>query len=251
MSLRLGVDLDGTLADLSGAYADTARRLFGGEAVTDAPPPESPDPADAPEAAAAPSDAERLRDARQSSARRSAIWRAMLDVPDFWTTLAPIEPGIIAQLSDLSRARGWEVFFVTQRPKSAGSPVQRQSQEWLAAQGFVAPSVLTLRGGRGMVARVLELDVLVDDLAKNCVDVVADSECRPLLVSRSPGCGDRRRRRAAEHPGGAVGGRGADDPDRAARAAAEPDGPRDEGVAARLRVIAGRRNVRGRRPPSW
>ena len=186
MSLRLGVDLDGTLADLSGAYADTARRLFGGEAVTDAPPPESPDPADAQEAAAAPSDAERLRDARQSSARRSAIWRAMLDVPDFWTTLAPIEPGIIAQLSDLSRARGWEVFFVTQRPKSAGSPVQRQSQEWLVAQGFVAPSVLTLRGGRGMVARVLELDVLVDDLAKNCVDVVADSECRPLLVSRSP-----------------------------------------------------------------
>jgi len=186
MSLRLGVDLDGTLADLSGAYADTARRLFGGEAVTDAPPPESPDPTDTSDTPTAPSDADRLRDARESSARRSAIWRVMLDTPDFWTTLAPIEPGIIAQLSDLSRARGWEVFFVTQRPKSAGAPVQRQSQEWLAAQGFVAPSVLTLRGGRGMVARTLELDVLVDDLAKNCVDVVAESECRPLLVSRTP-----------------------------------------------------------------
>jgi hypothetical protein len=45
--------------------------------------------------------------------------------------------------------------------------------------------VLTLRGGRGKAAAALELDVLLDDTAKNCVDVVSESKCRPILVLRT------------------------------------------------------------------
>ena len=52
------------------------------------------------------------------------------------------------------------------------------------AQGFIAPSVLTLTGSRGKAAHALELDVLIDDLPKNCVDVISDSKCRPILVLR-------------------------------------------------------------------
>jgi hypothetical protein len=39
-------------------------------------------------------------------------------------------------------------------------------------------------GSRGKAALALDLDFLIDDLPRNCVDVVSDSRCRPLLVSR-------------------------------------------------------------------
>jgi hypothetical protein len=52
--------------------------------------------------------------------------------------------------------------------------------------GFETPSVLTLAGSRGKAAHALELDFLIDDTAKNCVDVIADSKCRPILVLREP-----------------------------------------------------------------
>lgn len=80
----------------------------------------------------------------------------------------------------------WEVYFTTQRPVSAGRSVQAQSQAWLAEQGFPGACVLALRRSRGRIAHLLDLDFLIDDLAQNCVDVLADSRCRPLLMSREP-----------------------------------------------------------------
>jgi len=76
------------------------------------------------------------------------------------------------------------VFFITQRPATAGHPVQRQTHRWLVEQGFESPSVLAVHGSRGQAALALVLDFLIDDLPRNCVDVVYDSHCRPLLVSR-------------------------------------------------------------------
>jgi len=93
-------------------------------------------------------------------------------------TLEPIERGVVRQLFDIACARDWEVFFVTQRPGTMGETVQRQTQRWLIDQGFQTPSVLTLGGSRGRACGALELDFLIDDLPKNCVDVVADSKCR-------------------------------------------------------------------------
>ena len=71
-----------------------------------------------------------------------------------------------------------------QRPQTAGATVQRQSQRWLIDQGFDMPSVLTLTGARGKAAHALDLDFLIDDLPKNCIDVISDSKCRPLLFLR-------------------------------------------------------------------
>jgi hypothetical protein len=48
------------------------------------------------------------------------------------------------------------------------------------------PSVLTLSGSRGRAAQALDLDFLIDDLPKNCIDVISDSKCRPILVLRQP-----------------------------------------------------------------
>lgn len=144
--LRIACDLDGTLADLSSAYRKVEGRL--------------------------------------QSDSDGVVWDAIRGIEDFWTTLEPLEPGVIRRLFELSQAGQWEVFFVTQRPITRGESVQRQTQRWLMAHGFETPSVVTVPGSRGRAALALDLDFLIDDLPRNCVDVVSDSRCRPLLVAR-------------------------------------------------------------------
>lgn len=146
--LRVACDLDGTLADLSGAYRRVEQRVQG--------------------------DSDGI------------VWDAIRNTENFWLGLDPIEPGVVRRLFDVSTRARWEVFFVTQRPGTLGQSVQRQTQDWLIAQGFETPSVLTVPGSRGKAALALDLDFLIDDLPRNCVDVASDSRCRPLLVSRQP-----------------------------------------------------------------
>ena len=76
----------------------------------------------------------------------------------------------------------WEVFFITQRPFTAGETVQRQTQRWLVAQGFDLPSVLVLHGSRGTAAAALRLDYHVDDRPQNCIDVSVDSNAKTILI---------------------------------------------------------------------
>lgn len=176
--LRIGVDLDGTLADLSSAYREIEQALFGTR-------PEG-DPVDLSPGAIELTEKERLHAVRQRTGRQDAVWRAIKEIPDFWTTLKPLEQDVIRRLSQSAVAHRWEVFFLTQRPQTAGLTAQLQTQRWLVAQGFEMPSVLTLNGSRGKAAHALDLDFLIDDLAKNCVDVVSDSKCQPILVLRKP-----------------------------------------------------------------
>ena len=76
----------------------------------------------------------------------------------------------------------WEVFFITQRPATAGDTVQRQTQRWLVRQGFDLPSVLVIPGSRGAAAGALRLDYHVDDSPTNCVDVKSESGAKPILI---------------------------------------------------------------------
>lgn len=174
MPLRIGFDLDGVLANFAAAYHAVDERLHGpGQASTRAGDPE--------EEAKAEESAER----RHISPRRrnDVVWRTIASTPDFWTTLKPIDPQAIARIHEMMLQHRWEVFFITQRPSTAGDTVQRQSQRWLAEQGFDLPSVLVVPGSRGAAAAALSLDYLVDDNPKNCIDVKSVSEARPLLVA--------------------------------------------------------------------
>jgi hypothetical protein len=102
-------------------------------------------------------------------------------------TLSPLEPGAVARIQEMAVVYGWEVLFVTQRPDTAGDTVQRQTQLWLAAQGFDLPSVVVIPGSRGRAAAALKLDYLIDDSSKNCVDAISDSHgTKPFLVLREP-----------------------------------------------------------------
>jgi hypothetical protein len=176
--MRIAFDLDGVLADLHTPFVQAAERLFPNResAATDGGgDAESPDP-DVPQIAG---------DVSLSPRQMDAVWREIANTSDFWETLDEIEGGSIARLAALTDERGWEVIFLTSRPRSKGRTVQRQTQRWLEAKGFTLPSVYVVHGSRGRVADALAIDVVVDDRPANCLDIVLESRAGALLVWRS------------------------------------------------------------------
>ena len=141
------------------------------------------------------------RDVRLSPRRRDRVWREIRSTPDFWLTLDPVDPAVVARLHERAADRRWETFFVTQRPATAGDTVQRQTQRWLVGQGFALPSVVVHDGSRGRLAAALELDFLVDDTVRHCVDVVSQSSAKAVLVAPEADAGDRGERPPARHRG--------------------------------------------------
>ena len=86
----------------------------------------------------------------------------------------------------MARASRWEVFFLTKRPRSAGDPVQFQTQSWLEQQGFYLPAVLTVPGSRGELVNSLRLDLVVDDQIVNCVEIIGAGPAKTILMLRDP-----------------------------------------------------------------
>jgi hypothetical protein len=161
MPLRVGLDLDGVLADFRTAFHEAAGAI-------------SPDGADGCDASPAP----------LTEAERKRAWKEISAHPNWWLGLRPFEPEQIGRLYALVRRLKWEVFFLTRRPATDGDSVQFQTQWWLEQHGFYLPSVLTVPGSRGEVANALHLDVVVDDQPLNCVEVISASTAKALLMVR-------------------------------------------------------------------
>ena len=163
MSMRIGCDIDGVLADFRTEFFKMAAQVLGRTRS------DSLDDLDA---------------VSEADSRR--IWRAITQTPNWWLGLAPYEPVEIARLYRLSREHKWEIFFMTTRVPTAGESVQFQTQWWLEQQGFYLPSVFTVLGSRGELANSLRLDLLVDDQILNCAEVIGASKSKALLLLRTP-----------------------------------------------------------------
>jgi len=187
VKLRLGCDLDGTIADMEGALQREAEQLFGSdvrlrpkggqhlEAPPDAEASTDESPAEPP-----------ARGKSLTSRQLRRLWAHVATIENFWTTLTEIEPGSVARLAELRTTQDVEIVFLTQRPATAGETTQLQSQRWLAAHGFDLPSVCVLGGSRGKAVAALHIDVVFDDRPENCLDVIGESRARPILVWRDP-----------------------------------------------------------------
>ena len=163
MSIRVGFDVDGVVANFNKAFRETAAQMNG--------PAGSHDPSD-PAARALAADA------------MKRVWDHIGRTAQWWLQLEPYEPEEIERLYRISRQRRWEVYFMTTRPSSAGETTQFQTQWWLETHGFPLPSVLTVPGSRGDAANALKLDIAVDDRLTNCVDIIAASRSKAILLLR-------------------------------------------------------------------
>jgi hypothetical protein len=172
--LRLGVDVDGVVADFRSAFRALAER----------------------ELDRSPEDVE----GELEKADVEKLWKVVAATSNWWLDVPPYEPEQIVRLYDEARRRRWEVFFVTSRPPSAGDSVQLQTQVWLEKQGFYLPAVLTTpAGARGELARSLRLDLAIDDRMVNCVEIISASNSKAVLIAR--GDDEARLRQAAEARG--------------------------------------------------
>jgi hypothetical protein len=188
--MRLGFDLDGTIADLQSALVLEARRLF--PDIDPAAVPSSAAPAATPasgenaraEPETGPPEEQPLSFGALTARQQREIWNAVCDRENFWETLDEIEPGALARLYKLVQEHRWELIFLTSRPETRGDTAQAQSHRWLAKHGYVQPSVFVVHGSRGKIAAALALDVIVDDRPENCLDVAIDSSARAILVFR-------------------------------------------------------------------
>jgi hypothetical protein len=200
MPLRVGFDLDGTVADMYSALRREAIKLFGEDVIRTAEAA-SATPQEAVRAGAGGKEgAEQTGDKPKANpeedhttslsmqelhltARQQAqLWDHVKTVENFWTTLPELEAGVIARIAKTVAARRWEVIFLTTRPATAGELVQLQSQRWLEAHGFQYPSVYVVQRSRGKIADALGLDAFVDDRPENCLDIAVESLAKVILV---------------------------------------------------------------------
>jgi hypothetical protein len=163
MTLRIGLDVDGVLADFRTAFRKTAELCLKKEVA---------DSAD--ETASTALTADEVR----------RVWDYIAKEQNWWMEVPAYEPAQIARLYGLARASRWEVFFMTKRPASAGDSVQFQTQWWIERFGFYLPAVLTVPGSRGDIANGLRLDLMVDDQVLNCVEVISAGTTKAVLMLR-------------------------------------------------------------------
>jgi len=187
VTLRIAFDLDGVLADMAASVDREATAMFEtstDRAVDAAAPPAAGTPDAPPEAPGEETDPELGR--QLTRRQQHQLWSRIRQIENFWDSLDETEPGVVARLWALAEERRWEVIFLTKRPKTAGRTSQLQSHHWLERHGYLSPSVFVVQGSRGKIAAALDLDLVIDDTPDNCVDVLAESRAKAILVAREP-----------------------------------------------------------------
>lgn len=187
MPLRVGFDLDGTVADMYSALRREAIKLFGEEVLRSAPTASAPQDAAQEQAPQPKADEDQaatlaIQELHLTARQQDQLWDHVKQIENFWATLPELEPGIISRIARTARERRWEVIFLTTRPSTRGDLVQLQSQQWLEAHGFQYPSVFVVQRSRGKIADALQLDAFVDDRPENCLDIAVESKAKVILI---------------------------------------------------------------------
>jgi hypothetical protein len=181
--------MDGVFADMDAELVRQAAVLFGdafasqpveaaNHALAGNTPPGQPAESRAPDHEIS------LARLQMTARQQRQLWSHIESIENFWETLKEIEAGSVRRLASLAATNGWEVIFLTKRPRSGGAIAQVQTQRWLQSQGFPVPSVFVVQGSRGRIASALDLDFVIDDRPENCLDVVMESKSQAILVWR-------------------------------------------------------------------
>lgn len=101
-----------------------------------------------------------------------AVWKfGIKKSRDFWATLKPMPNAVkeLTKLNELALSGEHEVTFITNR---FGVAAKLQTELWINSLGYVFPTVI-LTGDKGVATRLLNLDMYIDDKMGNVNDVMA------------------------------------------------------------------------------
>lgn len=163
--LRIGLDVDGVLANFNSAYREILIEVSGRDLIPEVFEPPCWEYAPA---------------YGYTKDEDRAAWSAIRNDPFFWRKLGVL-PGAQELLNDIDDVRH-AVYFITTR---LGTQVKHQTESWL--RDYVAnPAVLIAKSSadKGRLAEGLDLTHFVDDKPENCIAVKeAVPGCRVFLLS--------------------------------------------------------------------
>ena len=168
--MRLGIDVDGVLAQFNDAFAGRLAVLTGVDHIGGVARR-----ADAFPCWAWP------KHFGYSKAEENAAWESVKRDHSFWAILRPYPDAKDALILLRSlRQNGHDIYFITARP---GEHAKLQTERWLMDHGMVVPTVL-ISSSKGTCSRGLRLDFYVDDRPENCLDTALFHDTKTYLVSR-------------------------------------------------------------------
>ena len=169
--MRVGVDLDGVVADFNSTFIPRMVKVVGKDLFG---PDFIPTIWDYPLAAGY-TRAE-MEAALEDITQDSAFWRS-LDCYHGEQVIKALDT------LNLRQARGIDdIYFITNRP---GKFAKWQSERWLKSHGMTDATVL-ITPHKGLAAAALDLDVYIDDKIENILDVITHTGvmCAPFLCDR-------------------------------------------------------------------
>lgn len=163
--MKIGIDIDGVLADFQPAYRAALIKATGKDLYPDAdynacyPCWQHP------------------QHWGYTNADNKAAWAIIADNEFFWEHLEgyPNTEEALFNIHQNIAMRYWEVYFITDRP---GKWPKIQTERWLRGKNTLnmtnrdefRPTVL-VTGEKGQMANALKLDSYIDDKWENCLDV--------------------------------------------------------------------------------
>ena len=169
MKVRMGVDLDGCLADFNYGYINLSNSMLDQKL-----PPSGP---------AYPNTWHYSRAAGIPMEDETKVWDRIKSSINFWRDL-PAHEGTRRFLEDLREQWNWEVYFITNR---MGNAPKRQTEQWLHSFGYDHPTVLiSVEGVKGKLCHALDLTHYIDDKPENIRDVLNDSPITKPVMLRKP-----------------------------------------------------------------
>jgi uncharacterized HAD superfamily protein len=150
--LKIGIDIDGVLANFNSAYIRLLGRI-GGKYV---------------DTSYQPTQWSYETDLGFDGETVHMAWEE-IKKGGFWYSLDPLAD--VLDLPDICEDH--DVYFITQRP---GKYAKLESEDWLREHyGVDVPTVLITESGKGPIVKALDLDLFIDDRDKNILDVRRES----------------------------------------------------------------------------
>lgn len=154
---RIGLDIDGVLADFVYAFTQHAKRIGASEG---------------------PVYTTRFQQVWDFDFDTSATWKSLKQTFNWWMTVPPlVSAGEIEAINQV--LRNHQVYFITTRPSTLGFHADQQARLWLQSTGITphlmpVEQVIATKGGtKGTVASGLGIEVFLDDHVDNLNDLKA------------------------------------------------------------------------------